>query len=280
MFSQIKSYENNNEAIVDSKLDDSCLSRTYFNLVKLKQGENYKFSLASYETVNVVMTGTVDIVVDGEKFNSVGVRKDIWSGQADSVYAPIGVEVEIHCVSDAAEIAVAGGHTDEKYTAFRITPEEVDMVDVGSNDTHSRRRIYHILGQNGAGRSGKTLVSELYCDPGCWSGYPPHKHDDDREGETDHEEVYHYRFNPGTGFGGQFCYDDDGKCEVYRTENGDTVLISAGYHPTVTSPGHQEYIFTILVGKTERSLVQHFHADQQDLMDAIPGIASMREKFK
>jgi len=40
-------------------------------------------------------------------------------------------------------------------------------------------------------------VSELYCDHGCWSGYPPHKHDEDHgKTETAHEELYHYRFRP------------------------------------------------------------------------------------
>ena len=57
------------------------------------------------------------------------------------------------------------------------------MVEVGSADTHSRRRIFHILGQNAAGRAGRLLVSELYGDAGCWSGYPPHKHDMERAPE-------------------------------------------------------------------------------------------------
>jgi len=64
------------------------------------------------------------------------------------------------------------------------------------------------------------------------------------------------------------------------TRNGDTVAFDTGFHPTVTSPGHAEYIFTILVGKTQRSLVQHFNAAHRHLMDKIPGIAAMREKFK
>ena len=63
------------------------------------------------------------------------------------------------------------------------------MVEVGSVETHSRRRIFHILGQNGVGRAGRLLVSELYGDDGCWSGYPPHKHDTERAPEeTDFEE--------------------------------------------------------------------------------------------
>jgi 5-deoxy-glucuronate isomerase len=130
------------------------------------------------------------------------------------------------------------------------------MVEVGSAVTHSRRRIFHILGQNGAGRSGNLLVSELHADPGCWSGYPPHKHDTERPPEeTDFEEIYHYRFRPETGFGGQFCYEPErGEPRVVMTRHGDT------FH--------------------QRSLLQSFEPMHRHLMDKIPGIQAMRDKFK
>jgi 5-deoxy-glucuronate isomerase len=64
------------------------------------------------------------------------------------------------------------------------------------------------------------------------------------------------------------------------TRSGDTFLLDRGFHPTVTSPGHEEYIFTILVGKTQRGLVQHFKEDYHHLMAGIPGIQDMVNKFK
>ena len=134
--------------------------------------------------------------------------------------------------------------------------------------------------RNGAGRAGNLLVSELYADEGCWSGYPPHKHDTDQFGETAHQEAYHWRFNPPNGFGAQLWYSPDGDSTAYMTRDGDTFAFSDGYHPTVTSPFHESYIFTILVGETQRSLVQNFDATYRHLMDRIPGIAAMRDKFK
>ena len=55
------------------------------------------------------------------------------------------------------------------------------------------------------------------------------------------------------------------------TRHGDTFLLDRGYHPTVTSPGHEEYIFTILVGKSQRGLVQHFKEDYHYLMAGSRG---------
>lgn len=68
----------------------------------------------------------------------------------------------------------------QPFAPYRIAPEDVGMVEVGSQDTHARRRIPHVLGRNAAGRAGNLLVSELCGDDGSWSGYPPHKHDTER----------------------------------------------------------------------------------------------------
>lgn len=272
----VRDSDNANRAIV---ADDPALPHVYFNILKPKPGESLEQTLPRHESVYVVLSGTADILVDGERFAGVGKRRDIWSGEADSVYAPVGSTVRIENASGNVEIAVAGGLFDARLKPFRIRPDEVSMVDVGSPETHSRRRIFHILGQNGEGRAGNLLVSELYADPGCWSGYPPHKHDADREGETAHDELYHYRYDPGTGFGAQVIYAD-GKAECFMVQDRDTILVDRGYHPTVTSPGHRCYIFTILVGKTQRGLVQHFDDRHAHLMSAIPGIQSMRDKFK
>ena len=138
-----------------------------------------------------------------------------------------------------------------------------------------------LLGQAAAGRCGSLLVSELYADPGCWSGYPPHKHDEERPPqETDFEEVYHYRFRPETGFGAQLTYESGRAMSAAVTRHADTFLIDRGYHPTVASPGHEGYIFTILVGRHQRSLIQYFDPAHRHLMATIPGIQAMRDAFK
>jgi len=275
----IRFYDNNNQPIVD--INDSILPNTYFNLITLPANEETNLSLDGYETLFVVLKGTCDIAVDNEFFPEVGRRKDIWSGNADSVYAGTAKHIKIKAFKNGAELAVAGCVSKKSYGPFRISPEEVDMVDVGSNETKSRRRIFHILGQNSKGRTGNLLVSELHADEGCWSGYPPHKHDTENPPEeTEFEELYHYRFYPETGFVAQFCYLEGDEPKCYMTRNGDTFTFRKGFHPTVTSPGHKSYIFTILVGIHQRSLIQNFDEKYRYLMDKIPGIADMRSKFK
>lgn len=277
----IKPYENWNRPIVDA--GNTTVPRTYLNVVKLKKGERWTHSIPGYESVCVMAWGTCDITVGGETFSGVGVRQHLWEGKPDSVYVPLGYEAELVCLTEEAEIFIAGGRIDEVHKPFRVTPEESEKVQYGSDDTKTHRKIYHVLGQNAAGRTGRLLVSELFTvGAGGWSGFPPHKHDTDTmPQESAFEEVYYFRFNPDNGFGAQFAYvHDDDLGPVYHIRSGSTILLDKGYHPVVAAPGYQMYYFTILVGKTERSLVQNFEEAHAYQLETIPGIGDMIKKFK
>ena len=65
---------------------------TYFNLVHLDRGGEYRAKLDAVETLYAVLCGNVDLDVSGMAFRDVGHRKDIWSGKADSVYVPAGTK--------------------------------------------------------------------------------------------------------------------------------------------------------------------------------------------
>ncbi len=275
-------HDNHNRPLVEPGAETIALG--YFNLLRLRAGESHTLSVPHCELLCVVLSGQAEITAGGTLFDRVGRRANIWDGPADSVYCGTCPQVTVRALRDGTEVSVAGGVCDQAFAPFRVTPEEVQMVEVGSKETHSRRRIFHVLGQNAAGRAGNLLVSELYGDDGCWSGYPPHKHDTERPPEeTDFEEIYHYRYRPESGFGAQFCYQDEGggaEPSVVMTRHGDTFCIDRGYHPTLRAPGHEGYIFTILIGRHQRSLVQYFEPRHTHLMAKIPGIQSMRDKFK
>ena len=85
-----------------------------------------------------MLSGSCDITAGKEHFSAIGSRKDIWSGNADSVYAGTAENISIKALDKDVELAVAGCLCSKSYSPFRITPEEVDMVDVGSNETKSR----------------------------------------------------------------------------------------------------------------------------------------------
>lgn len=276
----VKPYDNGNEAIVG--MDDELVPRTYLNVVRLKDGEDYVSDVPGYETVCVPMEGTCDITIGEKVYSGVGKRDVLFDDKPDGVYVPSGSSARIIGRADGVNLCIAGGRTEVQLEPFRVTPGEVEKVQYGSDETKTHRKIYHILGPAQAGKTDRLLVSELFTvGAGGWSGFPPHKHDTDQEGETAFEEVYYFRFDKPQGFGAQFTYvDEDDFGPVHHIKDGSTIVLDKGYHPVVAAPGYRMYYFTILVGKTSRKLVQNFEEKHAYQLKTIPGIGDMIQAFK
>jgi len=278
----IPPYENANRPIVD--VDDARVPLTYLNIVKLKRGQTFAYRVPAYETAVVPATGGVDVEIEGVRFGDVGKRGvDVWDGEPEGVYVPSGAKAQISCVTDAAEIFIAGGRYEKVLTPFAVRAADIDGVQYGSDETKTHRKIKHILGAKCRDRVGRLLVSELFTvGRGGWSGFPPHKHDDDRPPiETRHDETYNFRFRPNTGFG-LLLLQPDGKAvgEAYHLIDGSTVVLDKGYHPCVVAPGYEMYYFTILSGLSQRPLIQFFQPTHAHQIETIPGIKDMIAKFK
>jgi 5-deoxy-glucuronate isomerase len=278
----IPPFDNQNQPIVD--VNDPLVPLTFFNIVKLRKGEVFDYRIAGYETCIVPATGSVDVTVGTETYAAIGKRGlDVWDGEPEGVYVPTNMPAQMVCVSETAEIFVAGAQFAETLAPFAIRSDALDLVQYGSDDTKTHRKIKHILGTKYHGRVGRLLVSELYTvGAGGWSGFPSHKHDTDRLPlETRHDETYNFRFRPAHGSGLQMLQREEGKAgDAYHIVNGSTILIDKGYHPCAVLPGYEMYYFTILGGFSQRSLVQYFQPSHADQIETIPGIKDMIAKFK
>jgi 5-deoxy-glucuronate isomerase len=237
-----------------------------------------------YETCIAPATGTVDVEIEGFKVASLGGRvEDVWGGEPEGVYVPSGAKAVMVCLSDMAEVFVAGAKFDQVLDPFAVRADEIDLVQYGSDDTKTHRKIKHILGQKQHGKVGRLLVSELFTvGAGGWSGFPSHKHDTDRlPTETRHDETYNFRFKPNWGSGVQMLQREDNKPgEAYHIMDGSTICLDSGYHPCCVLPGYEMYYFTILGGLSQRSLVQYFQPTHAYQIETIPGIKDMIAKFK
>ena len=277
----IAPFDNQNRAIVD--VDDAHVPLTYFNIVKLKAGEHFDYRLAGYETCVVPATGTVTVETGGEVFTGIGNRgEDVWDGDPEGVYVPTDTGCRITAQTDT-ETFVAGARFAETLKPFAVRKGELDLVQYGSDDTKTHRKIKHILGAGHHDRVGRLLVSELFTvGAGGWSGFPSHKHDTDRlPDETRHDECYNFRFKPNYGSGLQMLQREDNEPgDAYHIVDGSTVLIDKGYHPCCALPGYEMYYFTILGGLSQRSLKQYFQPTHAEQLHTIPGIMDMVAKFK
>jgi len=278
----IAPFDNKNSPIVD--VDDATVPLNYFNIVKLAKGQAFDYQVPGYETCIVPATGSIDVDVEGFKTTGLGGRvEDVWGGEPEGVYVPSGAKVEMVCLSETAEVFIAGAKYDEILDPFAVRADEIDLVQYGSDDTKTHRKIKHILGQKQHGKVGRLLVSELFTvGAGGWSGFPSHKHDTDRlPTETRHDETYNFRFKPNWGSGVQMLQrEDNTPGEACHIMDGSTICLNSGYHPCCVLPGYEMYYFTILGGLSQRSLVQYFQPTHAYQIETIPGIKDMIAKFK
>ena len=277
----IPPFDNENKPIVD--MDDKKVPLNYFNIVKLKKDQSFEYITPGYETCIVPATGSINVNIEGFETNNLGTRTlDVWDGEPEGVYVPSGVKATFNAINDS-EVFVAGAKFEKTLEPFAVRSDEIDMVQYGSDDTKTHRKIKHILGAKHHDKVGRLLCNELYTvGQGGWSGFPPHKHDTDRlPDETRHDETYNFRFRPNNGFGFQLFQQVEEKIgKAEHIIDSSTIVIDKGYHPCVVAPGYEMYYFTILGGLSQRSLVQYFHPDHAYQIETIPGIKDMIAKYK
>jgi 5-deoxy-glucuronate isomerase len=277
----IPPHDNKNRAIVAA--GDRLVPLVYFNRVRLREGQWFDTRVEGYETCVVPATGTVTVETMGQTFAGIGNRgRDVWDGEPEGVYVPTGAGARISALTDT-ETFIAGARFADTLRPFAVRAADLDVVQYGSDDTKTHRKIKHILGAACHDRVGRLLVSELFTvGAGGWSGFPSHKHDTDRlPDETRHDECYNFRFRPQHGSGLQMLQRVDNEPgDAYHIVDGSTVLIDRGYHPCCVLPGYEMYYFTILGGQSQRGLRQFFQPTHADQLQTIPGIMDMVARFK
>ena len=196
----IPPFDNDNKPIID--VENNIVPNIYFNIVKLSKDEEFSICLRDHEICIVPATGTIEVNIGGKTFENVGNRiTDVWDGEPECVYIPCNQNSLIKCISKNCELFIAGAKYDKILEPFVVRSDDIDLIQYGSDDTKTHRKIKHLLGQKQSNKVGRLLVSELFTvGAGGWSGFPSHKHDTDRLPlETKHDETYNFRFKPNHG---------------------------------------------------------------------------------
>ena len=105
----------------------------------------------------------------------------------------------------------------------------------------------------------RLIAVEVLTPGGNWGSYPPHKHDEIREGETELEEIYHYVVadgptGPGLAYQHIYGTADRPIDLLTAVATGDTVLVPHGWHrPAMAAPGYDLYYLNVMAGPGERA---------------------------
>ena len=176
-------------------------------------------------------------------------RASVWDGLPSAAYLPPGCRATVEPHGASVTVAVASAPASGRETAqapVRIGPEDVAVEVRGSGN--ATRQINHIITPEFP--ADRLEVVEVYTPSGNWSSWPPHKHDtDDMPAEAILEEVYSYRFRRPEAWGVQRLYRGDGSRDLLWTvRDGETVIVTDGYHPFVATHGDDAYYLNALAG--------------------------------
>ncbi len=225
--------------------------------VDLGDGEAWE-SRSDLEVLAVVLSGTVDVAVDGRDLGEAGERRSVFDGPGHAVYVPAHSAVRLTARRGSAALAVVSApRSSSPPGAPRvIAPADQRVTETGRGNWS--RSVRTVLGPEHP--ASRLLVGETVNPPGHWSSYPPHKHDVQAPpDEVRLEEVYLFKVDPPGGFGVQLRYEEDGPEEALVVHDGDVAVIGSGYHPVAAAPGYALYYLWAMAGEG-RELAPHFDA--------------------
>jgi 5-deoxy-glucuronate isomerase len=224
-------------------------------ILELQAGGAVEFDTGPDEMVVLPLSGGVQVFCEDEKIELAG-RRNVFSRVSDFAYVPM--DAHVWMVSrDGGRFALPGARATRKLPA-RYGPAEGVSVELRGAGQASRQVNNFCNPQTFD--ADKLIAVEVLTPGANWSSYPPHKHDEQRDGEAQLEEVYYFEVAPGPagsssaseGVAYQRVYTSGPGREIdvcAEVRSGDTVLIPHGWHgPSMATPGYDLYYLNVMAG--------------------------------
>ncbi|MEV1286598.1 5-deoxy-glucuronate isomerase [Micromonospora sp. NPDC049679] len=219
------------------------------------------------EVIVVPLRGSLDVTaVDhaGERHEvRLAGRESPFAGPTDVAYVPRGASVAVrNAGAGPATVALCGAKARKlpaplplRYVAVADVPVELRGAGMASREVRN-------FGTPQVLDADSIIACEVITPAGNWSSYPPHKHDEERDGvETELEEIYYFEVRPeAAGVDPAGAPDPVGYHRVYGTNerpidvlaevrSGDVVLVPHGWHgPAMAPPGYDLYYLNVMAG--------------------------------
>lgn len=206
------------------------------------------------ELLVLPLSGGCTVTCGGQRFELAG-RGGAFDGVTDFAYLGRDGHAEIASASGgrfALPSARASRALPPRYGPAGEVP--VELRGAG----RSSRQVNNFC-TPAAFEADRLMAVEVLTPGGNWSSYPPHKHDELREGEVPLEEIYYFEVAEGPagpGFAYQRVYSSgpDRRIDLCaEVRGGDVVLVPFGYHgPSMAAPGYDLYYLNVMAGPGER----------------------------
>ncbi len=232
---------------------------TGIRVAQLDAGASLNLQAQAEERIIIPLSGGFTVEADGERYELTG-RRSVFSGPTDVLYT--GVEKALTLTAPSGgRVAVASAAAQQHYPTRHVRLDEVPVELRGAGVCS---REVHNFGTPATLEADRFIVCEVLTPAGNWSSYPPHKHDEEKDGETALEEIYYFEMQTADGM--PVPAEDDGGADpmgyqrVYASDSreidvtaevrsGDVVLVPYGWHgPAMTPPGHDMYYLNVMAG--------------------------------
>jgi len=237
---------------------DAPLKFLEFGRLRLLQGASFTFPADDRERAVTIFGGQADLTIvtqerGTEEHKGLGSRPNVFAGKATAIYLPRETRASLTCLSASLDAGVFSAPSRRLTQPRVLLPQDLICAQPGASNW--TREVQTSVGTNVD--ADRLLVGETFNRPGCWSSYPPHKHDTlNPPVEYPAEEIYFFLANPPQGFGIQRIYTapdyPDPIDAVYVVENGDTTILPAGYHPVAAAAGYALYYYWGIAGEERR----------------------------
>jgi len=223
-------------------------------ILDLPIGTRASFHTGDDEVLVLPLSGGCDVTCDDERLTLTG-RNSVFSRVTDFAYLPRGSAVTVRA-PNGGRFALPSARAGRRLP-FRYGP--ADQVPVELRGAGQASRQVNNFCTPETFDCDRLIACEVLTPGGNWSSYPPHKHDEVREGESSLEEIYYFEVaaSPAgaSGSGYQRVYGHPDRpidvCAEVRT--GDVVLIPYGWHgPSMAAPGYDLYYLNVMAGPGER----------------------------
>ncbi|TDD84246.1 5-deoxy-glucuronate isomerase [Saccharopolyspora karakumensis] len=219
-------------------------------VLELSAGESRAFDTGDSEWILLPLSGSCAVSCDGETFELAG-RASVFDGVTDFAYVPRDASVRV--VSSAGgRFALTGARCENRLPA-RYGPASGVPVELRGAGQASRQ--VNNFGAAHVFEADRLIAVEVLTPAGNWSSFPPHKHDEDRDGESRLEEIYYFEIadshgTPGVGYQRVYPSGPDSATDVLaEVRSGDVVLIPDGWHgPSMAVPGYDMYYLNVMAG--------------------------------
>ncbi len=218
-------------------------------VIELAPGGSHEVSSGDDEVLVLPLAGSCRVVCDGETVALQG-RPSVFAGPSDFAYVPREATAVVS--SDGGGRFALPSARARRRLPFRYGPVSGVPVEMRGAGACSRQVNNFCTPQ--AFEADAIIACEVLTPGGNWSSYPPHKHDQQRPGESVLEEIYYFEVAAGPtgeGVAYQRVYGEpDRPVDVLaEVRSGDVVLIPHGWHgPSMAAPGYDLYYLNVMAG--------------------------------